>query len=151
MVGWALSPTLESGFCSEAVQGAIKTYGLPEISNTDQGSQFTADEFLSVLGRNEVKISMDGRGRCMDNIFTERLWRSVKYEEVYLKSYENIEEARVNLAAYFNFYNNERPHQSLGYKTPASVYKTKNQLAPITKSHNTLTNLINPLLSTRAV
>lgn len=151
VIGWSLSPTLESGFCVTAMNDAIKKYGAPELSNTDQGCQFTDQDFIDVLATNEVKISMDGRGRCMDNIFTERLWRSVKYEEVYLKSYENLEDARNNLADYFKFYNNERLHQSLDYKTPKTIYANKKQLAPDTKSHNTLTILTSPLLSTTTV
>lgn len=99
----------------------------------------------------DIKISMDGLGRCMDNIFTERLWRSVKYEEVYLKSYENIDEARENLKNYFDFYNTDRPHKSLGYETPETVYANKKRFAPDAKSHNELTNFIKPLLSTTGV
>lgn len=151
VVGWSLSPTLESGFCVETMKSAIERHGVLEISNTDQGCQFTDKDFIEVLAGNGVKISMDGRGRCMDNIFTERLWRTVKYEEVYLKSYENIEEAKINLASYFKFYNNERSHQSLGYETPETVYENEKRLAPEEKSRNTLTHLINPLLSTTAV
>lgn len=151
VVGWDISPTMESDFCVEVMRDAIKKYGTPEFSNTDQGSQFTDKEFIDVLAGNDVKISMDGRGRCMDNIFTERLWRSVKYEEVYLKSYENIDEAKQNIAAYFRFYNSERPHQSHKYQTPATVYENKKRLAPDTKSQNTLTKLTSPLLSTTAV
>ena len=94
----------------------------PEILNSDQGSQFTSDDFVRVLKDREIRISMDGRGRAMDNIMIERLWRSVKYEEVYLKDYQNVRDAFRGLARYFDFYNTERPHQSLGYRTPASVY-----------------------------
>lgn len=151
VVGWALSPSMESDFCVETMRKAILKYGSPEFSNTDQGSQFTDIKFTGVLAGNNVRISMDGRGRCMDNIFTERLWRSVKYEDVYIKSYENIEEAKKNLDAYFKFYNSERLHQSLDYKTPESVYESKKPAAPDTKSHNTLTILTSPLLSTTAV
>lgn len=151
VVGWALSPSMESDFCVDTMKIAVETYGAPEISNTDQGSQFTDEDFIRVLVGNGIKISMDGRGRCMDNIFTERLWRSVKYEDVYIKSYENIEDARTNLNAYFNFYNSERPHQSLDENTPKSVYEMKKPAAPERKQQHKLTNLINPLLSTTAV
>jgi putative transposase len=151
VVGWDLSPTMESDFCVETMDKAIKRFGVPEISNTDQGSQFTDEKFIGVLAGNNVKISMDGRGRCMDNIFTERLWRSVKYEEVYLKSYGDIAEAKMNLAAYFKFYNNERRHQSLECKTPSEVYANKKRLAPDTESHNKLSILTSPLLSTNTV
>ena len=151
VVGWDLSPTMESDFCVETMGKAIQKFSAPEISNTDQGSQFTDEKFIEVLAGNNVKISMDGRGRCMDNIFTERLWRSVKYEEVYLKSYGDIAEAKMNLAAYFKFYNNQRRHQSLECRTPAEVYANKKRLAPDTKSHNTLITLTSPLLSTITV
>lgn len=123
--GWKLSPMMESAFCIDTMADAIEQHGVPDISNTDQGSQFTDKEFIGVLKMNDIQISMDGRGRCMDNIFTERLWRSVKYEEVYLKSYRTIEDARINLATYFRFYNETRPHQSLGYRTPDEVYHEK--------------------------
>jgi putative transposase len=121
---WGLSSTLESAFCIEAMTDAIHTYQPPHISNTDQGSQMTSKEFTTVLKKHDVRISMDGRGRYMDNIFTERLWRSVKYEEVYLKSYADINDAQTQLNRYFQFYNHHRPHQSLKYKTPAEVYYT---------------------------
>lgn len=131
VVGWSLSPTLESLFCIDAMAAALEHYGTPDISNTDQGSQFTDRSFLTVLQDHDIRISMDGRGRCIDNICTERLWRSVKYEEVYLKSYTDIEAARKNLDAYFQFYNGARPHQSLQYQTPAEVYcKNKNKEIP---------------------
>lgn len=132
VVSWKLSPTLESEFCIEAINDAIKHYGIPKISNTDQGSQFTDKDFIAILKKHRIRISMDGRGRCMDNIFTERLWRSLKYEEVYLKSYRDIQDARNNLAAYFRFYNHTRPHQSLNYQTPAEVY-FKNQKSIVKK------------------
>lgn len=122
VLSWALSNTLESSFCVKALERAMRLYGKPEIFNSDQGSQFTSTAFTSVLLNAGVRISMDGRGRCMDNIFIERLWRSVKYEEVYTKSYESLPEARKSLKAYFEFYNNGRPHQTHGYKTPSEVY-----------------------------
>lgn len=136
VVAWKLSPTLESEFCIDALNDAIRTYGAPDISNTDQGSQFTDQDYIAVLKDHRIRISMDGRGRCMDNIFTERLWRSVKYEEVYLKSYRDIEDARNNLTAYFRFYNDTRPHQSLRYQTPAEVYlKSKTSNVKLKKSN----------------
>ena len=121
VLSFKLSNTLTPDFCVEALEEALQ-YGTPEISNTDQGSQFTSDEFIGVLKQNSIQISMDGRGRAIDNIFVERLWRSVKYENVYLKGYETIPEAEAGLKEYFNFYNTERHHQSLGYKTPWLVY-----------------------------
>jgi putative transposase len=121
VLAWRLSNTLESDFCVEALREALRK-GRPEIFNTDQGSQFTAEEFTSILESQGVKISMDGKGRYADNLFIERLWRTVKYEEVYLKAYQDGREARTHLGQYFHFYNTERPHQSLGYKTPAEEY-----------------------------
>ncbi len=121
VVHWELSPTLEIDFCIKNLTHALLSVH-PDIHNSDQGSHFTSPQYTGLLIEANVQISMDGRGRCMDNIFTERLWRTVKYEEVYLKSYQTIEEARVGLIAYFHFYNDERPHQSLNYKTPNDVY-----------------------------
>lgn len=122
VLSWRLSNTLDASFCIEALEEALERFGPPEIFNTDQGSQFTSEGFTSVLAAHGVAISMDGRGRWMDNVFIERLWRSVKYEEVYLKGYESIPEARTALAAYFEFYNMERGHQGLGERTPDQVY-----------------------------
>jgi putative transposase len=121
VLAWRLSNTLESDFCVEALREALKK-GRPEIFNTDQGSQFTAEEFTGILESQGVRISMDGKGRYADNLFIERLWRTVKYEEVYLKAYQDGREARTQLGQYFHFYNTERPHQSLGYRTPAEEY-----------------------------
>ena len=121
VVAWRLSNTLEAGFCAEALRDALNQ-GTPEVFNTDQGSQFTSREFTQILQDCGVKISMDGRGRYQDNIFVERLWRTVKYEEVYLKAYVNGIEARLGLRQYFRFYNERRPHQALGYRTPAEVF-----------------------------
>lgn len=118
---WRLSNTLESDFCIEALREALRK-GRPEIFNTDQGSQFTAGEFTGILESQGIKISMDGKGRYIDNLFIERLWRTLKYEEVYLKAYQDGTEARIHLGQYFNFYDTERPHQALGYRTPAEVY-----------------------------
>ena len=121
VVAWRLSNTLEAGFCVDALQEALGQ-GQPEVFNTDQGSQFTSLEFTQALQDHGVKISMDGKGRYADNIFVERLWRTVKYEEVYLKAYANASEARRELGAYLRFYNDQRPHQALGYRTPAEVF-----------------------------
>jgi putative transposase len=121
VLGWEVSVSLESAFCLAALEWALKA-GCPEIFNTDQGAQFTSEDFTQRLERSGITISMDGRGRAMDNIFVERLWRSVKYEEVYLHDYERVEEAVKNLGNYFWFYNHERPHQALGYQTPAAMY-----------------------------
>ena len=122
VLSWRLSNTIDSGFCIEALEEALAWHGNPEIFNSDQGAQFTSGKFIKVLSDRGISISMDGRGRALDNIFVERLWRSVKYEDVFLKGYQNIPEARAGLKKYFEFYNNTRYHQSLGYKTPAQVY-----------------------------
>lgn len=121
VISWQLSHSLAIDFCIAALHEAFKV-ALPEIHNSDQGSQFTATDYVSLLKENEIKISMDGRGRCFDNIFNERLWRAVKYEEVYLKDYQSFSEADKSLANYFQVYNHERLHQSLNYKTPAEIY-----------------------------
>jgi putative transposase len=123
VVSWEVSNSLEATFCITALRRAFQRYGYPEIFNSDQGSQYTGDEFQRELQVSErVRVSMDGRGRCMDNIFTERLWRSVKYEEVYPKEYENLPQAREGLNQYLTFYNEARLHQALGYKTPAEIF-----------------------------
>lgn len=121
VVSWELSPTLEILFCLSAQARALQI-AIPEISNSDQGSHFTSKQFLQPFLQQNVTISMDGRGRCMDNIFTGRLWRSVKYENVFLKSYRTIGEANLGLTEYFQFYNTKRPHQSLNERTPATLY-----------------------------
>lgn len=121
VVAWDLSNSLETSFCLQALQQALKT-GKPDIFNTDQGTQFTALTFTSALLQEGIRISMDGRGRAFDNIFVERLWRTVKYEDIYLKNYEAVPALRTGLNEYFTFYNDERPHQSLGYQTPAEVH-----------------------------
>lgn len=121
VLSWSLSTTLDGWFCVEALRRALSV-GRPEIFNTDQGSQFTSEAFTCILQEAAVAISMDGRGRVFDNIFVERLWRSVKYEEVYIKDYGVVDEARRGLSDYFALYNTERLHQSLGYMTPAEVY-----------------------------
>ncbi len=122
VLSWRLSNTMDSHFCVDALEEAIIRYGTPEIFNTDQGSQFTSDAFIDVLKDNEIQISMDGKGRWLDNVFIERLWRSVKYEEVYLKAYDDVGHAKVSLDNYFRFYNERRRHQSLARQTPDSVY-----------------------------
>jgi putative transposase len=122
VLAWQTSVSLDPGFCLEALDRALER-GRPEIFNSDQGSQFTSRPFTERLLAREVRISMDGRGRALDNIFVERLWRTVKQEEVYLKDYETVPAATANLDAYFQFYNGERLHQSLGYRTPESVYR----------------------------
>ena len=120
VLSWRLSLTLELDFCVDALKCALRR-GRPEIFNSDQGSQFTSEKFIGELAAREIAISMDGRGRCMDNIFVERLWRSLKYEEVYLKDYQSVTEARAGIERYFRFYNQERLHQSLQYRTPAAI------------------------------
>ena len=119
---WKLSNTMDADFCVEALEDAILRYGIPAIFNTDQGSQFTSEAFISVLEKNEIRISMDGKGRALDNIYVERLWRSLKYEEIYLKSYENLKKLKEGIKKYFHFFNGERYHQSLNYDTPDEVY-----------------------------
>jgi putative transposase len=123
VLAWRLSNTLSADFCVEALDEALARYGSPEIFNTDQGSQFTSDDFTGTLKRHGVTISMDGKGRCMDNIFVERLWRSLKYEEVYLNAYATAAEAKAGIGAWLSFYNQERQHQSLGYRTPRQIYQ----------------------------
>jgi putative transposase len=122
VLSWTLSLTLEVGFCLEALKRALERGRRPEIFNSDQGSQFTTEKFTGELEAHGIAVSMDGRGRCLDNIFIERLWRSLKYEEVYLKDYRLVPEARAGIGNWFRFYNHERPHQALGYRTPAGLY-----------------------------
>jgi len=121
VLSWALSVTLEVYFCLEALEAALRI-ARPQIFNSDQGPQFTSTQWTGLLEQASVAISMDGRGRVFDNIFVERLWRTLKYEEIYLKDYQDVDQARQNLAAYFHFYNQQRLHQALGYRTPAEVY-----------------------------
>jgi putative transposase len=121
VLAWRLSNTLDSDFCVEALEEALGK-GCPEIFNSDQGSQFASREFTGILEKHNIRISMDGKGSYMDNLFIERLWRTVKYEEVYLKAYHDGREARENIGDYFRFYNEDRPHQSFGYLTPAEVF-----------------------------
>jgi putative transposase len=122
VLSWRLSISMAVDFCIEAVEEALARYGRPEIFNTDQGSQFTSIEFTRLLTENNIAISMDGKGAWRDNVFVERLWRSLKYEEVYLKAYDNVGEARRSIGRYFDFYNTRRPHSSLGRKTPDQAY-----------------------------
>ena len=118
VLAWRLSNTLDTPFCVDA----LARYGRPEIFNTDQGSQFTSKDFTDELRDRDIKISMDGKGRCIDDVFVERLWRSLKYEEVYLYAYDTMKEARAGIARYFDFFNDDRPHSALGYQTPTSFY-----------------------------
>ena len=122
VLGWRLSNTLDGSFCLDLLRGVLGA-GKPEVFNTDQGVQFTASAFVGTLLSAGVAVSMDGRGRCLDNIFVERLWRSVKYEDVFIRGYESVAELRAGLARYFRFYDEERRHQSLDYRTPAEVYR----------------------------
>jgi len=125
VLAWELSVTMDVGFCIDALERALERGARPEIFNGDQGAQFTSQAFTGRLRAADIRISMDGRGRALDNIFVERLWRTVKYEEVYLKDYASVPSARANLDAYFRFYNQERLHQALGYQTPTAVYGAK--------------------------
>lgn len=124
VLAWEVSTSLESDFCVSALQWALRG-GRPDVFNTDQGAQFTSESFTSVLTSAQIAISMDGRGRALDNVFVERLWRSVKYEDIYLKEYVTVAEVIEGLRRYFTFYNTERPHQSLGYRTPLAVYRSR--------------------------
>jgi putative transposase len=121
VLSWRLSNTLDVGFCVEAAEEALRKYR-PDIFNTDQGAQFTSEAFTGLLEHHGVRVSMDGKASYNDNLFIERLWRSVKYEEVYLKAYKDGKEARAEISSYFRFYNSERPHQALGYRTPEEVF-----------------------------
>lgn len=130
VIAWKLSPSLEMDFCLENLRAAL-TIATPDIFNSDQGSHFTSPKHTFILQEKNIQISMDGRGRCMDNIFTERLWRTVKYENVYLKSYADFTEANKGLAEYFDFYNHFRPHQSLQNQTPSQIYFKDQLLIPV--------------------
>ena len=123
LLSWRLSNTMDSSFCVEALEEALARFGTPEIFNTDQGSQFTSAAFTSVLSKAEIRISMDGRGRWMDNVFIERLWRSMKYEDIYLKHYADGREAKAGIAEWIAFYNTRRPHQALEDRTPMAVWR----------------------------
>jgi len=129
VLSWRVSITMEADFCIEAVEEALARYGKPEIFNTDQGSQFTSRPFTGLLADNAIAISMDGKGAWRDNVFVERLWRSVKYEEVYLRAYDSVGEARASIGRYLDFYNAKRPHSSLGARTPDQAYFNHQPLA----------------------
>lgn len=131
VLAWRVSNTLDADFCVDALEEALSK-GTPGIFNTDQGSQYTSDAFTGVLRQRGIQISMDGKGRCMDNIFVERLWRSVKYEEVYLKAYQNVPEAKTGIGTYLRLYNEERPHQALDYQTPCQVFEAGHRLVDVT-------------------
>jgi putative transposase len=122
VLSWEVSASMEDSFCVAALERALRLYPRPVIFNTDQGAQFTGKAFTGVLQDSDIQISMDGKGRCMDNIFIERLWRTVKYEEIYLNEYQTAEELRKSLKTYFHFYNHERPHQTFEGATPAEIY-----------------------------
>jgi putative transposase len=122
VLSWRISNSMDASFCVDCLEEALRNFGKPDICNSDQGSQFTSADYTGVLNREEIKISMDGRGRAFDNIFVERLWRNVKYEDVYLKGYATVGELLLGLSDYFMRYNSQRPHQSLQYKTPDVVY-----------------------------
>ena len=125
VLAWRVSITMEAAFCVEVLEEALARHGRPEIFNSDQGSQFTSREFTDVLLKNDIAISMDGRGAWRDNVFVERLWRSVKYEEIYLKAYRTVSEARASISRYLAFYNGRRPHSSLDRMTPDQAYFTR--------------------------
>jgi len=124
VLSWRISNSMEAVFCVDCLEEALRIHGKPEIFNSDQGAQFTSAAFTDVLKREGIEISMDGRGRALDNIFVERLWRSVKHEDIYLKGYATLGELTLGLTEYFSYYNGERPHQSLAYKVPNAVYRT---------------------------
>jgi len=129
VLSWRVSITLEADFCIEAVEEALTRYAKPEIFNTDQGSQFTSSDFIKVLAAREIRISMDGKGAWRDNVFVERLWRTIKYEEVYPRAYASVAEARASIGRYLGFYNSRRPHSSLDGETPDQAYF--NRLSPV--------------------
>ena len=147
VLSWELSNTLETGFCLSALERAMHRRRRPEIFNSDQGCQFTSEAFVGALEQAQIKISMDGRGRAYDNIFIERLWRTVKYENLYLQEYETMAEAAMGLRNYFEFYNQERLHQSLGYQAPAEVYQAR---PAVGRSHGAAGSKAAPPLALRA-
>jgi putative transposase len=128
VLAWRISNTLDTDFCLEALRAALNRWGTPAIFNTDQGAQFTSRPFIEELQMNHIQVSMDGKGRCLDNVFVERLWRSLKYEEVYLHAYDGGTAARRGIGGYFHFFNEERPHTALGHRTPMEVYRASLQL-----------------------
>jgi len=123
VLSWRLSNSMDTSFCLEALDEALERHGAPAVFNTDQGAQFTSDAFTGRLRQAGIAISMDGRGRCIDNVFVERLWRSLKYEEVFLHAYEDLHEARTGIGEYMSYFNSTRPHQALGYQTPEAFYR----------------------------
>jgi putative transposase len=148
VLSWELSNTMDAGFCVEAVESALATTTEnPEIFNTDQGSQFTSQVFTETLLKRNIQISMDGKGRALDNVFVERLWRSVKYECTYLRQWDTVDELRSALKEYFVFFNTERYHQALDYKTPKEVYFGENASQSVTKMMDSMNcgNVENPL------
>ena len=146
VLSWRLSNTLDAGFCIDALQEALRK-GKPEIFNTDQGSQFTAEAFTGLLESHGVRVSMDGKGSYNDNLFIERLWRTLKYEEVYLKAYQGGREARGSLGEYLRFYNTQRPHQALGYRTPAELFVEGNTGSMVESPHSNPLRTAGPNLS----
>jgi len=133
ILSWSISNTMDAQFCIAALEEAITRFGIPGIFNTDQGSQFTVEGFLEVLERYGIRISMDAKNRALDNIYIERFWRSLKYEDIYLKGYSNVIELREGISRYVHFYNTERFHQSLGYATPDSIYASKFSVGELEK------------------
>ena len=129
VLSWRLSNTMDTSFCQEALEEALERFGRPEIFNSDQGSQFTSDAFTGRLRKEGIAISMDGRGRCIDNVFVERLWRSLKYEEVFLHAYDDMREAKAGIDGYLDYFNCRRQHQALGYQTPDSHYRGQFHMA----------------------
>jgi len=146
VLAWRLSITMETDFCVEALKEAMDLYGRPEIFNTDQGVQFTAAAFINQLEGDGVRVSMDGKGRFLDNIFIERLWRSLKYEEVFIKAYASVAEARLGIGKWITFYNDERKHQALGYCTPREVFAAVRAYGPNSTSFLYTTNLQKPFV-----
>jgi len=130
VLAWRMSITMEAAFCVDALEEALARYGKPEIFNTDQGSQFTGTAFTSMLAKNDIRISMDGKGAWRDNVFVERLWRTIKYEEVYLHAYESVSEARGGIGRYLDLYNHRRPHSSLDGRTPDDAYFGHDSMPP---------------------
>jgi putative transposase len=131
VLAWRVSITMEASFCVETLEEALANHGKPDICNTDQGSQFTCEAFTDVLHKNEIKISMDGKGAWRDNVFVERLWRTVKYEEVYLRAYDSVSDARASIGRYLDLYNRRRPHSSLDDMTPDQVYFSSQRMLPV--------------------
>ena len=130
VLAWRMSITMEAAFCVDALEEALARYGKPEIFNTDQGSQFTGTAFTGMLAKNDIRISMDGKGAWRDNVFVERLWRTIKYEEVYLHAYESVSEARGGIGRYLDLYNHRRPHSSLDGRTPDDAYFGHDSMPP---------------------